>query len=212
MCKRYKKIKSEDTMKSLKTAFIILFSSVILTGTAFAHCDGEDGPVVTAAKKALDEKNVNLALIWVQKDDEKSIVDAYNKTLSVRELNPSAKELADKYFFETLVRIHRMGEGAPFTGVKPAGFNNDPSVLQADKTIETSSLKELYVLLTEQVHNGLHNAYEKVESLKNYDKDNVEEGREYVAAYVNFLHYAEGIYKAAGKTEHSHEHTENHQE
>lgn len=197
-------------MKKINLAVCLFIFVIFYSGTSFAHCDGEDGPVVTAAKKALDEKNVNLVLIWVQKDDEQSIIDAYNKTLSVRQLNPSAKELADKYFFETLVRIHRMGEGAPFTGLKPVGFNNDPSVLQADKTIETNSLKELYTLLSEQVHNGLHNAYEKVETLKNYDKNDVDAGREYVAAYVNFLHYAEGIYKAAGKTGHNHESAENH--
>jgi len=197
-------------MKKFNLAVFLLILVIAYSGTAFAHCDGEDGPVVMAAKKALDEKNVNLVLICVQKDDEQSIIDAYNKTLAVRQLNPSAKELADKYFYETLVRIHRMGEGAPFTGLKPAGFNNDPSVLAADKTIETNSLKELYALLTEQVHNGLHSAYEKVEALKDFDKNDVDAGREYVAAYVTFLHYAEGIYKAAGKTGNIHESAENH--
>ncbi len=190
-------------------SFILL---LIFSNTSYAHCDGEDGPVVTSARKALDEKNVNLVLIWVQKKDEVEIRDAYNKALSVRYLNPAAKELADKYFFETVVRIHRMGEGAPFTGVKPAGFNNDISVLTADKTLETNSPEELYALLTRKIESGLHEKFEEVKALQNYDKNDVDAGRRFISAYVNFLHYAEGIYKTAAVTEISHEHAEKHAE
>jgi hypothetical protein len=200
-----------DIMKTVKM-FAVILSLVLFPfqPELSAHCDGEDGPVVIAAKKALDEENVNYVLVWVQKEDEKDIIEAYDKTIAVRKLDPSAKELSDKYFFDTVVRLHRMGEGASFTGVKPAGYNNDPSVKAADNTLEGSKLTELYKLLTEEIHNGLHAAYERVESLKDYDRNNVEAGREYVAAYVHYLHYVEGIYKAAkiegghGNEEHKH--------
>jgi hypothetical protein len=185
-------------MKNLK--FIVLslvLFSFISHENLHAHCDGEDGPVVIAAKKALEEENINLVLIWVQKKDENAVRDVYEKTIHVRKLDPAAKDIADSYFFDTVVRLHRMGEGAPFTGVKPAGYNNDPSVQAADRTIDESSLKNLYKMLTDELHTGLHSAYEEVESLKKFDKNDTEAGRKYVAAYVNFLHYVEGIYKAA---------------
>ena len=84
----------------------------------FAHCDGMDGPVISAAKNALDTEDINLVLFWVQKKDETELKKAFQKTMAVRKLNPEAKELADMYFFETLVRIHRAGEGEPYTGIK----------------------------------------------------------------------------------------------
>jgi hypothetical protein len=200
----------------MKRLLVFLFLVPVLVifsaGISYAHCDGEDGPVVTAAKKALDEENVNLVLVWVQPEDETEIKGAFERTISVRKLDPSAKELADKYFYETVVRIHRMGEGASYTGVKPAGYNNDPSVRQADITIEKGSLKELYKMLSDEVHNGLHSAYEKVESLKDYDRNDVDAGREYVAAYVNFLHYAEAVFKAASHSGNEHDHNEKHEE
>ena len=85
------------------------------------HCDGMDGPVVKAAQKALEIGNVNLVLIWVQKADETEIRNAFAQTMQVRKLSPEAKALADRYLFEALVRLHRVGEGAPYTGLKPAG-------------------------------------------------------------------------------------------
>lgn len=105
-----------------KLVLALLFAVAILLPRGLeAHCDGIDGPVVGAAQKALETANVNLVLIWVQKQDEPAMRKAFEKTLAVRKLGSSAKELADLYFFETLVRVHRAGEGAPYTGLKPAG-------------------------------------------------------------------------------------------
>ena len=77
--------------------------------------------MIKAAQKALEMGNGNLVLIWVQQQDEAEIKEAFQKTLAVRQLSPEAKELADRYFFETLVRVHRAGEGAPYTGLNQPG-------------------------------------------------------------------------------------------
>src|SRR5512145_2539739 len=86
-----------------------------------AHCDGLDGPVVQAATRALATGNVNLALIWVHPKDEPEIRTAFAETAAVRRHGPRARRLADRAFFETLVRVHRAGEGAQYEGLRPAG-------------------------------------------------------------------------------------------
>ena len=115
---------------SLAGAGIVCTTMLLSTTSALAHCDGMDGPVVRAAQKALEAGDVNLVLIWVQKKDEQTIKDAFQKTLEVRKLDPKARELADMYFFETLVRIHRAGEGESYTGIKPAGQDLGPAKLK----------------------------------------------------------------------------------
>ena len=90
---------------------------LFVPGIVFAHCDGLDGPLVKAAQKALETGDVNLVLIWVQKKDEAEVRQAFQKTLTVRKSSAQAGELADRYFFETVVRLHRAGEGAPYTGL-----------------------------------------------------------------------------------------------
>lgn len=170
----------------------------------FAHCDGMDGPVVKAAKKALETGNVNLVLNWVQQKDETEITKAFQKTLAVRKLNPDAKELADMYFFETLVRVHRAGEGAPYTGLKPAGRDLGPAIPAADRAIEDGVGEPLVKLLTGVVQDGLHGLFHEVVAKKNFTKDDVEGGREYVKTYVEFVHYVERIYEAARNPAHGH--------
>ncbi len=179
---------------------IVLFGS----NKAFAHCDGLDGPVVMAAQKALETGNVNLVLIWVQKKDEGEIKKAFEKTLAVRKLNPQAKELADMYFFETLVRTHRAGEGAPYTGLKPVGRDLGPAIPAADRAIVDGKLEPLYKLLTDKIHDGLHEKFKEVMKKKSFQKDNVDAGREYIEAYVIFIHYVEGLYESAKEAVHGH--------
>jgi hypothetical protein len=158
-----------------------------------------DGPVVTAAKQALEAGNVNPVLIWVSKKDEAEIRNAFQKTLAVRKLNPEAKELADMYFFETLVRIHRDGEGEPYTGIQPAGRDLGPAAPAADKAIADGKLEPLYKILTDKIHEGLHEKFKEVMKRKDFKKNDVDAGREFVEVYVPFVHYVEILYDAAAK-------------
>ena len=175
----------------------LMAGGVFLPNKIFAHCDGMDGPVIQAAQKALETGNVNPVLIWVLKDDEKEINKAFQKTLAVRNLNPQAKELADMYFFETLVRIHRAGEGEPYTGLQPAGRDLDPAIPAADKAVESGELEPLLKILTETVETEVREKFKAVAAKKNFKPDDVEAGREYVEAYVPFISYVERIYAAA---------------
>ena len=106
---------------------------------AIGHCDGIDGPVVTLARKALEAGRVNLVLPWVRQEDEPEIRHAFEHALAVRQLGPKARSLADHHFFETLVRVHRAGEGAAYTGLKPAGLDEGPVIPVAEKAIAAGS-------------------------------------------------------------------------
>jgi hypothetical protein len=197
MCGGETKMKSKNLLRLL--IVLALPVMIVLSGVSesFAHCDGLDGPVVKAARKALETRNVNLVLIWVQKKDEAEIKKAFQKTLAVRKLNPQAKELADMYFFETLVRIHRAGEGAPYTGLQPAGRDLGPAIPAADKALENGKVELLLKLLTEGMQAGVREQFKQVIAKKKFDKDDVSAGQEYVKGYVEFVHYVERLYEAA---------------
>jgi hypothetical protein len=182
--------------------FILIISGFLFTGkNCLAHCDTRDGPVVKAAEKALSTGNVNLVLVWVQPKDEAAIKDAFQKTLELRKISPAVQKVADDYFFETLVRVHRAGEGAPYTGLKEAGEVEVP-IAEADKAIKTGSSNEMIKMITDLTQKGLLEKYNDVMSKKNYNPDDLEAGRKYVESYVVFIHYVEGIYNASLKGEH----------
>ena len=167
-----------------------------------AHCDTLEGPVVKAAKVALEKGDVTPVLKWVKKEHEKEIREIFKKTLAVRTKGPEGKELADMYFFETLVRIHRAGEGAPYTGLKP-GEAIEPVIAEADKALESGSVDNLIKILTNDMSKGIRERFARAQETKKHTDENVEAGREFVEAYVEFTHFVERLHSdATGKTAH----------
>jgi hypothetical protein len=171
---------------------------------ALAHCDGLDGPVVRAAQRALETRNPAFALVWVQEKDEREIQSAFEQTLAVRELSPQAKELADRFFFETLVRLHRAGEGAAFTGLKPAGRDLGPAIPAADEAIRVGSVEPVRRLLMGVLEERLREQFDAAMSAKTFKSNDLPVGRAYVRAYVEFIHFVERLYDSTTQAPHGH--------
>lgn len=167
----------------------------LTTPFVFAHCDTLDGPVIAEARKALEIGDVTPVLKWVREDDEPIIKDAFESTMSVRKLGPEASEMADRYFFETLVRVHRMTEGAPYTGLKPAGTGVTPAEMAADEALEKGSVRKLAREMADKLEHEIKERFVSVQEKKKHAEDSIEAGREYVEAYVRYIHFVDGIDK-----------------
>jgi hypothetical protein len=172
--------------------------------TGAAHCDTLAGPVVQDARSALEKGEVTPVLKWVKQDQEKEVRKAFRRALAAKAKAPAVKEKAEMQFFGTLVRIHRAGEGAPYTGLKP-GEAIEPIVAAADQSLETGKVEDLIKQVNDQTTAGIRKRFELVVEKNKHAEESVAAGREYVAAYVDFTHYVEGLYqKAAGETGHHH--------
>jgi len=176
---------------------------------ALAHCDTVNGPVVTDAKKALDSGDLTPILKWVKTDAEPEIRAAFDRTLTVRKSSPAARDLADTWFFETLVRVHRAGEGAPYTGLKPAGTDVEPGIEAADRALESGSIDPLVKDLTAAIDASVRDRFRRAASAAREKDTSVQAGREYVETYVQFIHYVERLYQeATGQASEDHHHAE----
>ena len=180
------------------TAFLMTLL-VLVPRRASAHCDTEDGPAVSDGRKALQTGNVNHALKWILPGGEAELRPIFDKAVKVRALGALATEVADRYFLENLVRIHRAGEGASYDGIKPTGTALAPEVVAADEAMETGNLKPLMALIPADKHSELQLRFDKARGLKQFDVNDLAAGRAYIAAYVSFYKYAEG-------EEHDHHH------
>lgn len=190
-------------------AFLVAMTLVLVPMAASAHCDTMDGPTVADGYKAIETGNVNYILKWVPQDDEQEMTDIFDLAMKVRELSPEAKELAEKYLFDGLVRMHRAAEGVPFTGVKPSGTPIDEKVMAADEAIVSGDLSKLEAMMEEEKLPELRERFERVMLMKDFDVKDVGAGREYIEAYVMFFKYAEGEEDHHG-SEDVHEATEAH--
>lgn len=180
---------------NMKKVLLALALASCAPGALLAHCDSLDGPVVTAAKAALESGNAGPVLAWVQKDDEAAVKAAFLKAREARKAGGAAAEVADLWFFETLVRVHRAGEGAPYTGLRPAG-SAEEIVKELDASIEKGDIRELSQKMGGHVERAIGEKFSALLPLKKEADKSVEKGRAYVGVYVEFMHYVEGIVKA----------------
>lgn len=173
------------------SAFTVLFFTT--PREAAAHCDTLDGPVIQDARKAIEGKDITPILKWVKPKDEKAVRAAFNKVLTSKSKN---QEETERKFFATLVKIHRAGEGAPFTGLKPTGAV-EPAVAAADKALASGSADALVKLVTDDVSAGIKTRYEHAATTYKHKDVSVAQGREFVEAYVAYTHYVERLHQDA---------------
>lgn len=176
---------------------LTVLGSFLVASTAGAHCDTLEGPVVKTARLALDKGDVTPVLKWVRPADEPEIRDLFQKTLAARKQGPEVRELVDRYFFETLVRIHRAGEGASFTGLKPAGTPVEPAIALADAALASGDSDRLAKAIAGHVEEGIRHRFARALETKKHADDSVAAGREFVAAYVELTHYVERLHADA---------------
>lgn len=193
--------------QSMVPVFLLL---MFITGAGtpvFAHCDSYDGPVIKDATKALETNNVQLVLKWVGESQEKEITALFEKTYSLRNGDKEVYAIVEKHFFETLVRLHRETEGAPYTGLKEAGTMKEINRL-TDEVIVSHQVDNLVSALNGHIEKVVKEKYHKVADLEMVKDQSIEKGREYVKAYVDYTHTLEAIHDiiepAHGEQAHKH--------
>jgi hypothetical protein len=173
------------------------------------HCDTLDGPVVKAATRALEAKDSSLVLPYVPRAAEEEVEQSFARAVQLRGKSEEARELADRYFFETVVRLHRAGEGEPFTGLKPAGLDPGPVIPIAERAIETGSPDDLIRVLCETVEQRVTSQLQTVIDLKGRANGDVGVNREYVSAMLGLQVWAHKLHECAESAPHeAHHHTD----
>lgn len=191
---------------------MITLLAALKPATVHAHCDTAEGPAVKAGRTALATGNINHALAWIPAEGETELREVFEKAVEVRTLGADAAEVADRLFLETMVRIHRMGEGVGFTGIQPTGTEVAPVVTAADEALASGSDGDLLPLVPDERRAELHERFHAALALKDFEVDDVAAGRRYLAAYVSFFTYAEGEDHEHGNEAHAHgEHSHSHE-
>jgi hypothetical protein len=186
----------KNQIKGLKTNFVVVLTSILLIfslQTASAHCDSYDGPVIKDAIEALENNNVDLVLKWITEEQESEITSLFNKTYALKDDDNEVYEIVEKHFFETLVRLHRETEGAPFTGLKPAG-STIQIIQMTDSALHEDDIEGFIIKLDNHLNTVVREKYQKVAELDKVKNNSKAEGRAFVEAYVDYTHTIAAIH------------------
>ena len=193
------------TLRFRSIASLAALSSIFAAAPVLAHCDTPEGPVIPVVHKALDSGSLTPALQWIKPQYEQEVKAAFDRAQSVRGQSDSARELADTYFTDVFVRLHRLGEGETFNGIKPAGTNPEPIVAAADAAIASGNDDAVVKLITEAITHKIHQQFVDTRELHGKADQSVADGRKFVDAYVKYIHFVSHIHTLAAEKEVAHE-------
>jgi hypothetical protein len=201
-------VKEPSIMKRYLAILVAVGGLFVMPFDVQAHCDAIDGPVATAALKALDTKNVNLILPYAPATAEAEMTAAFQQAVVVRAKGAEAKALADRYFMETAVRLHRAGEKAPYTGLKPARTDFGPAIPAAEKALESGSAEAVMAFFTHEIEHSIGARFAKAVGMKALTKEpttsaGVPAARQRVIAELDFITFVEHMYEAARANGHA---------
>ena len=184
----------------------VLFIVAVFVGFVDAHCDSMKGPVIPEAQMAIEKGDITPILKWIKPEYESEIKEAFELTRQVRKGGSQAKELADKYFLETLIRLHRAGEGASYTGIKDSA--PEKIIVLSDQALSDGSVDELIEKIQIHLAAAVREKFEKVLHAAKQKDQSVGAGRRFVEAYVQYTHFVEGIHTAILSTGNPHDHAQ----
>jgi len=181
---------------NLQIILSIVFGSLFILLAALpasAHCDSYDGPVIKDATRALETNNVNLVLKWITNEQEQEIIPLFNKTYNLKKGDKEVYAIVEKHFFETLVRLHRETEGAPYTGLKPAGSTKQ-IIQMTDKALAERDVDDFLATFNNHIDKVVREKYQKVAELDKVRDNSKKQGRAFVEAYVDYTHTVEAMH------------------
>lgn len=192
--------------RALVTVALAVAMAAVLArpAPASAHCDSTSGPVVGAAREALDAGDVRPVLAYVKPEAEPELIAAFSQALAVRASGGPAQDLADRYFFETAVRLHRQGEGAPYTGLKEH-VEVSPALAAAERALDTGDVAAVSAAIDGVLRAELQEKYQAVVVARERaaHSGTVEAARERAEAELAFETYVDAVYQAAvGRSAH----------
>ena len=152
--------------------------------------DGAPGRGAPAPRDALAQDNVDLVLPYVKADQEAELTAAFDQTMAIRDSSPEVQKLADQYFVETSVRLHRVGEGASYTGLKD-DVEISPGLAAAEQSLESGTSDRVFKVLKRDLRTELTDRFNHVLETRDAEQANpsVATARERAEAELMFEKY-----------------------
>ena len=130
--------------------------------------DPHDGPVMRAAKMALETGNANYVLIWVSEKSENTLKNLLEKTCCERSSQKNMQNRALDWYFETVNRLHLANRRRLYT-CKPGGLDESPIVLKVERAIETGNFEEIRSVIPDTHAGEVKQRFQQVLNKRNYD-------------------------------------------
>lgn len=151
------------------------------------------GPVVKAAKMALETGNVNYILIWLPEESENTLKNLLEKTCCKRSSRMNMQNQAYDWYFATVNRFFSTSRSYDYLKTQFGGLAEKPLVLKVDTAIESGNFEEIRDIIPITHEADAKQRFLHVMNMRNYPVNDIAAGRAYVSAFFDFNRYVHDL-------------------
>lgn len=155
--------------------------------------DEMPGPVLKAAKIALETGNVNYILIWVPENYENTVKNLLEKTCCKRSSVLNTQKQAYDWYYETVNRLFSASRACDYLTYQSKAFAENPLVLKVYKAIESGNFEKIRDEIPVSYEADAQQRFLHVMNLRDYPVNNIAAGRSYVSAFFDFNRYVHDL-------------------
>lgn len=146
-----------------------------------------NGPVMRAAKMALETGNVDYILIWVPEESANTLKNLLEKTCCERTTRRKARNHSVEWYMQTINRLHSEYFRPHDLNISTKTAEERRTILQVEKACETGNFDEIATVMQVTSDEEIRRRFNEVLDKSDYDVDNIAAGRAYVSAFTDFI-------------------------
>jgi hypothetical protein len=146
-----------------------------------------NGPVMRAAKMALETGNADHILIWVPEESENTLKNLLEKTCCERTTQRKARNHSIEWYLQTINRLHSEYYRPHDLNISTKTPEERKTILLVERACETGNFDEIATVMQITSDEEIRQRFNDVLNKSNYDMDNIAAGRAYVSAFTDFI-------------------------
>jgi hypothetical protein len=164
--------------------------------------NSENGPVIRAAKMAMETGNASYILIWLPKEAENTLKNLLERTYCENRTRKNTQNHSIDWYFKSVNRLHSRYGWPDYPGMKFKETDEETIALMVERAFESGNFEEINSIIPLNHSGDARERFHKVMMKRNYSVDDIAAGRVYVSAFIAFIVYLHNLSSGSpGKSE-----------
>jgi hypothetical protein len=152
-----------------------------------------DGPVISAAKRALETGNAHYILIWIPEESENTVKNLLEKAYCERYTQKNAYNHIVDWYFETINHLHSVHYGPYNLTISTKAPEEKTIIFLVERTCESGNFEEITTVIQDTPSGEMRQRFNDVMKKRNYGVENIAAGRVYVSAFTDFIAFVNNL-------------------
>lgn len=155
--------------------------------------DSHNGPMMIAAKRALETGKAHHILIWIPEKSENTLKNLLEKVCCKRRIQADGHDRIVDWYFETISRFHSGYYGPHNLNISTKTPEEKSIIFLVESACESGNFEEITTVIRDTPTGEMRQRFDDVMKKRNYCEENIAAGRVYVSVFTYFIAFVNNL-------------------